>query len=97
MCEISNVRRKVQYFPSIPVIFYVRQQGQLSPRGMWLGVWTGQETCNEAGWWMSTYRQKRRGVLRGTVGKPQPEGQELLRRKRILLTVGRAFVESAPR
>lgn len=42
-------------------------------------------------------RQTRRGVLRGTVGKPQPEGQELLRRKRILLTVGRAFVESAPR
>lgn len=57
MCEISNVPRKVQYFPSIPVIFYVRQKGQLSRRGMWLGVWTGQETYNEAGWWMSTYRQ----------------------------------------
>lgn len=42
-------------------------------------------------------RQKRRGVLRGTVGKPQPEGQELLRRIRILLTACRAFVESAPR
>ena len=50
VCEISNVPKKVQYFPSIPVILYVRQKGQLSPRGVWLGVWTGQETCNEAGW-----------------------------------------------